>query len=74
VGLGGWSECSEIRLDIGIAKGRIIVCPHSMLNDKHSRLYCGKHLDIFHLGTCLGQGFIAMNRHHDQGKSYKDNI
>ena len=25
-------------------------------------------------GDCLSQGFTAVNWHHDQGKSYKDNI
>jgi hypothetical protein len=26
------------------------------------------------LDQCLSQGFTAVNRHHDQGNSYKDNI
>jgi hypothetical protein len=26
------------------------------------------------LGSCLIEGFTAVNRHHDQGNSYKDDI
>jgi hypothetical protein len=26
---------------------------------------------MFTLDACLSQGFTAVNRHHDQGKSYK---
>ena len=26
------------------------------------------------LDSCISQGFTAVNRHHDQGKSYKNNI
>jgi hypothetical protein len=28
---------------------------------------------LANMTTCISQGFTAMNRHHDQGKSYKTN-
>jgi hypothetical protein len=34
----------------------------------------GLALAITYVCMCLSQGFTAVNRHHDQGKSYKNNI
>jgi hypothetical protein len=48
--------------------------PKNQKVPRNVRMSRSRRVDWKLVPCCLSQGFTAMNRHRDQGNSYKDNI